>query len=272
MSPTNTGNVRLLTGKNAVIYGAGGATGRAVAHAFAREGAKVFLTGRNLTKVEQVAKEITAAGGAAEAAQIDALNEDAVEKHFAAIVGKAGQIDISFNAIGIPQQDIQGIPLTELTVDSFSLPIATYARAHFVTARSAARHMVGKRAGVILMHTPEPARLGAPLVGGMGPAWASMEGLSRSLSAEVGSFGVRSVCLRTTGIPETETIDVVFGLHAKAHGITREQFQSLIENTTHRRRSTTLLELANVAAFVASDRATAMTGTVVNLTGGAIVD
>jgi NAD(P)-dependent dehydrogenase (short-subunit alcohol dehydrogenase family) len=92
------------------------------------------------------------------------------------------------------------------------------------------------------------------------------------LSAEVGSFGVRAVCLRTTGIPETETIDVVFGLHAKAHGITREQFQSLMENTTHRRRSTTLAELANVAAFVASDRAAAMTGTVVNLTGGAIVD
>jgi NAD(P)-dependent dehydrogenase (short-subunit alcohol dehydrogenase family) len=132
--------------------------------------------------------------------------------------------------------------------------------------------MVEQRSGVILMHTPEPARFGVPLVGGMGPAWTAMEGFCRSLSAEVGARGVRVVGLRTTGIPETGTIDVVFGLHAKAAGITGDQFQSMIEGMTHRRRSTTLRELADVAAFVASDRAAAMTGTVANLTGGIAVD
>jgi len=262
----------LLKGKNAVIYGAGGSIGNAIAQAFAREGAKVFLTGRTLATVEATARQITAAGGAAEAAQVDVLDEQAVQDHIRAVGAKAGRIDISFNAIGIAQLGLQGIALTEISADSFCLPIATYTRAHFVTARAAARHMVAQQAGVILMHTPEPARLGAPLVGGMGPAWAAMEGLSRSLSAELGPLGVRAVCLRTTGMPETGTIDVVFGLHAKAHGITREQFQSMLEGMTHRRRSTTLLELAQVAAFVASDRAAAMTGTVVNLTGGAIVD
>ena len=262
----------LLKDKNAIIYGAGGAIGGAVARAFAREGARVFLTGRNLATVDATAKDIIAAGGAAEAAQVDALDERAVDEHVAGVVEKAGHIDVSFNAIGlIPQQGIQGIPLTELSVESFTLPITTYARAHFLTAKAAARCMVEQRSGVILMHTPEPARLGAPLVGGMGPAWAAMEGLCRSLSAECGPRGVRAVCLRTTGIPETGTIDVVFGLHAQAHGMTRDQFQSLMESMTHRRRSTTLLELANVAAFVASDQAAAMTGTVANLTGG-IVD
>ena len=262
----------LLQNKNAIIYGAGGAVGSAVARAFAREGAKVFLTGRKLSAVDALAKDISAAGGAAESAEVDALDEQSVEKHITAVGAKAGRIDISFNAIGIPQQGIQGIPLTELSVESFSLPITTYARAHFVTARAAARRMVEQRSGVILMHTPEPARLGAPLVGGMGPAWAAMEGLSRSLSAEFGPHGVRAVVLRTTGIPETGTIDVVFGIHAKAAGITRQQFQTVVEGMTHRRRLTTLLELANVAAFVASDGAIAMTGTVANLTGGAIVD
>jgi NAD(P)-dependent dehydrogenase (short-subunit alcohol dehydrogenase family) len=262
----------LLQNKNAIIYGAGGAVGSAVAGAFAREGAKVFLTGRKLSAVDTLAKDISAAGGAAETAEVDALDEQAVENHITAVGAKAGRIDISFNAIGIPQQGIQGIPLTELSVESFSLPITTYARAHFVTARAAARRMVEQRSGVILMHTPEPARLGATLVGGMGPAWAAMEGLSRSLSAEFGPHGVRAVVLRTTGIPETGTIDVVFGIHAKAAGITRQQFQTLVEGMTHRRRLTTLLELANVAAFVASDGASAMTGTVANLTGGEIVD
>ena len=262
----------LLTNKTAVIYGAGGAIGGAVARAFAHEGAQVFLTGRNLDPVDAVANDILATGGAAEAAQVDALDERAVEEHIDRIIKKAGRIDVSFNAVGIPQQGIQGIPLTELSVESFTLPVTTYLRAHFVTAKAAARRMIVQRSGVVLMHTPEPARLGVTLVGGMGPAWAAMEGLCRSLSAECGPHGVRAVCLRTTGIPETGTIDVVFDLHAKADGITREQFQSLVEGMTHRRRSTTLLELANVAAFIASDRASAMTGTVANLTGGITVD
>ena len=263
----------LLENKTAVIYGAAGAIGRAVARAFADEGARVFLTGRNLAKVDAVAKEIIGAGGVAHAAQVDALDERAVEAHLAAVVDDArGGIDISFNAIGIPQQDIQGIPLINLPVESFVLPIVTYTKAHFLTARAAARRMVEKHAGVILMHTPEPARLGAPLVGGMGPAWAAMEGLSRSLSAELAAQGVRAVCLRSTGIPETETIGVVFGLHAKAIGIPREAFQALMESMSHTRRSTTLAELTNVAVLMACDRASAMTGTVANLTGGKVVD
>ncbi len=262
----------LLTNKNVVIYGAGGAVGGAVARAFAREGARVFLAGRKLDPIVGLTKDIVANGGAAHAAQVDALDEMAVEQHLDAVIEQAGRIDVSFNAIGIPQQGIQGIPLTDLSVESFSLPVTTYAKSQFITARAAGRRMVAQRSGVILMHTPEPARLGASLVGGMGPAWAAMEGLSRGLSAELGPHGVRSVVLRTTGIPETGTIDVVFDLHAKPAGITRQQFQSLVEGLTHRRQSTTLAELANVAAFIASDRANAMTGTVANLTGGAIVD
>jgi NAD(P)-dependent dehydrogenase (short-subunit alcohol dehydrogenase family) len=262
----------LLDNKNAIIYGAAGAVGGAVAQAFAREGARAFLTGRNLDALNTLAKKICAAGGTAEVAQVDALDEQAVTSHLDAVVNKAATVDISFNAIGIPQHGMQGIPLTELSVDSFSLPIVTYAQAHFVTARAAARHMIAQKSGVILMHTPEPARLGIPLLGGMSPAWAAMEALNRAFSAEWASHGVRAVCLRTTGIEETPTIDVVFRLHAKAYGITRDGFASAMSGMTHRKRATTLTELADVAAFVASDQAAAMTGTVANLTGGIIVD
>jgi NAD(P)-dependent dehydrogenase (short-subunit alcohol dehydrogenase family) len=263
----------LLKNKNAVIYGAGGAIGSAVARAFAREGARVFLTGHHLGPVEQVATGIAAEGGLAEAAQVDALDEEAVEKHASAVAKKAGSIDISFNAITpVPQPGTQGIPLAALSVDSFAAPITAYLRSHFLTARAAARRMVEKRSGVILMHTPEPARLGAPLVGGMGPAWAAMEAFNRNLSAEFASHGVRAVCLRSTGLPETHTIEVVFGLHAKAMGISREQFLAFVEGMTHRKRSSTLAEVANAAVFLASDMASGMTGTVANLTGGMIVD
>jgi len=262
----------LLKNKNAVIYGAGGAIGSTVAKAFAKEGAKVFLTGRNLASVSATGKDIVAAGGAAEAAQVDALDERAVEEHIVAVVKNAGTIDVSFNAIGIPQPGIQGIPLAELAVESFMAPITTYMRSHFLTARAAARRMVEKRSGVILMHTPEPARLGLPLVGGMGPAWAAMEGFNRNLSAEFAAHGIRVVCLRSSGLPETHAFDGVLGLHAKAMGIPREQFRAFIESMTHRKRSSTLAEVADVAVFLASDKASGMTGTVANLTGGMIVD
>ena len=267
----------LLEKKNAVIYGAGGAIGGAVARAFAREGARVFLTGRRLSSVNVVAEQISAVGGTAEADEVDALDEERVEEHIGAVVENAGSIDVVFNAIGIPAAEVarrgmQGIPFTQLPVEAFSFPIVTYTRAHFVTAKAAARRMVEQRSGVILMHTPEPARLGVPLVGGMGPAWAAMEALCRSLSAEVASHGVRVVCLRSTGLPETATIDVVFGIHAKALGITPQQFQELLESRSHTRRSTTLAQLTDAAVFMASDRAGGMTGTVANLTGGEVVD
>lgn len=263
----------ILENKNAIIYGAGGAIGGAVAKAFAREGARVFLAGRNLASVAATAKEIVAAGGSAEAAQVDALDENAVEEHIAAVAKKAGAIDISFNAITpVPQPGTQGIPIAQLPVESFTAPITAYLRSYFLTARAAARRMVERRSGVILIHTPEPARLGAPLIGGMGPAWAAMEAFNRNLSAEFGAHGIRAVCIRSTGLPETHTIEVVFGLHAKAMGIPREQFLAFVESMTHRKRSSTLAEVANAAVFLASDKASGMTGTVANLTGGMIVD
>jgi NAD(P)-dependent dehydrogenase (short-subunit alcohol dehydrogenase family) len=264
-------NIMLLENKNAVIYGATGAVGAAVASAFAREGARVFLTGRNPYDLNRIAEEIRAVGGAAETAEVDVLDERAVTSHLDGVVDKAATIDISFNAIGIKQTGIQGTPLTELSLENFAWPITTYPLAHFITARAAARHMIAQKSGVVLMHTPEPARLGIPLVGGMSPAWAAMEALNRSFSAEWAPHGVRAVCLRTTGMEETPEIDVVYGQHAKAYGITGQEFAAMLAGNSHRKRATTLTELADVAVFVASDRA-AMTGTVANLTGGTIVD
>jgi NAD(P)-dependent dehydrogenase (short-subunit alcohol dehydrogenase family) len=180
---------------------------------------------------------------------------------------------VTFNGItAVPQPGTQGIPIAELSADAFIAPITLYMRSHFLTARAAARRMAEQGSGVLLMNTPEPARLGLALVGGMGPAWAAMEALNRNLSAEFGAKGVRAICIRSTGMPETETIDVVFGLHADAIGITRKQFQGFVEGMTHRRRSTTVSEVAEMAVFLASDRGSGMTGTVANLTGGLIVD
>jgi NAD(P)-dependent dehydrogenase (short-subunit alcohol dehydrogenase family) len=261
----------MLENKVAVVYGAGGDIGGAVARAFARQGAKVFLSGRTLRKVEAVAADIKASGGVAEAAEVDALDELAVERYVGAVAEKAGSIDISFNAIATAKPTPK-LPLTELSAEDFALPITTYALANFLTARSAARRMVVKRSGVILTITGTPGRMGFLNVGGTSPAYAAVVALTRTLSAELGPQGVRVVGLMPNAIPETALIRESFGRYAKAAGVTQTEFQARFEGMTHTRRLTTLDELANTAVFLASDHAAGMTGTVVNLSGGAVVD
>jgi NAD(P)-dependent dehydrogenase (short-subunit alcohol dehydrogenase family) len=268
----------LLENKTAVIYGAGGAVGGAMAGAFAKEGARLFLAGRHLAAVQAVATAIAEAGGQADAAELDVLDEGAVEQHLDRVVAKAGSVDISLNAIGIParrveEQGMQGVPLVEVPVESFVEPLAVYPRAQFLTARAAVRRMLGtNRPGVVLMHTPEPARMGVPLLGGMGPAWAALEALCRSFSAEYAARGIRAVCIRTTGLPETATIDIVYNIHAKAMGITPEEVQRFFASRTHTQRSTTLADVAGAAVFLASDLASGVTGSVLNLTAGETAD
>ncbi len=262
----------MLTDKVAVIYGAGGGIGGAVARAFATEGAIVFLTGRHLTPVEAVAKEIVSTGGSAEAAVVDALNEQAVDKHLQSVIDKAGRVDISFNAVGIPNARIVGVPLTDLDVEQFSVAITTYATSYFLTARLAARRMVPNKSGVIMTVTALHSRMGIPLVGGYGPAQAAKEALTRDLSAELAPQGIRVVGLRPNGIPETRTIREGYEPRAKATGMTWEQWQEMLASKTHPRRLMRLEEIANMAVFVASDKASGMTGTTVNLTMGSLDD
>jgi NAD(P)-dependent dehydrogenase (short-subunit alcohol dehydrogenase family) len=254
-----------------VIYGAGGAVGGAVARAFGREGAKLFLTGRRLEPVQAVAQDIMSAGRSAEAAEVDALDEKALDKHLQSVTDRAARVDISFNAIGIPNPKIR-VLLVELDVEQFSLPIATYTRSYFLTARLAARRMVANRSGVIMTVTSTPSRTGTPLVGGGGPAMAAVEALTRDLSAELTPQGVRVVGLRPQGMPETGRIKESFGLYARASGTTWEQFQKLLASRTHTRRLSTLAEMADVAVFMASDQASGMNGTVVNLSMGSLYD
>ena len=261
----------LLEDKTAVIYGAGGAIGGAVARAFAREGARLFVTGPNVAKVDAVAKEIAAAGGVAEAAQVDALDEKAVAEHLETVVERAGAVDVSFNAIG-PGPAPDRIPLMELASDAFARPIAFYTGANFITATAAARQMTGQRSGVILTLTAVPGRMPANLIGGSGPAWAAVEAFSRSLALEVGPAGIRVVCLRSHAIPETPLIEANNATAGAAVGLTPAEFRERLEQSTLLKRLPTLAEVADTAAFLASDRAGAMTATVANLSAGTITD
>jgi NAD(P)-dependent dehydrogenase (short-subunit alcohol dehydrogenase family) len=256
----------LLEGKNAIIYGAGGGIGGGVARAYAREGARVFLAGRTRESLEAVAKEIAAEGGSAEVAELDALDERAVDEHAREVTEKVGTIDVSFNLIS--RGDIQGIPLVELTTEDFTRPITTGITANFITARAAARRMIEQGSGVILALDSGSAN-GSPMMGGTGPADAATDTFVRNLAAEVGPHGVRVVGIWTAGLPETFSQEKLAAVDSTFKD--EAAFQGLIENLDQMRmtcRSPRLAEVAATAAFLASDRAGAITGTFVNVTSG----
>jgi NAD(P)-dependent dehydrogenase (short-subunit alcohol dehydrogenase family) len=258
----------MLKNKIAIIYGASGGIGGAVARAFADHGARLFLTGRDQASVDAVANGLDYAV----AAQVDALDEQAIDAHLQSVIDSAGRVDISFNAVGIPNAKILGVPLIDLDLEHFSQPILSYTRSYFLTARLAARRMILNNSGVIMTATALHSRTGIPLVGGYGPAMAAKEALTRDLSAELAPHGIRVVGLRPQGMPETRTIRDAFEPRAKATGMTWQQWQEFLASRTHPRRLMTLEEMANAAVFMASDKASGMTGTTVNLTMGSLDD
>jgi 3-oxoacyl-[acyl-carrier protein] reductase len=257
----------LVEGKNAVVYGGGGSVGGAVARAFAREGANVFLAGRSREPLDKVASDIGEMGGRAEVAELDALDERAVERHMGALVDSAGSVDVSFNAISI--RDVQLIPLVEMSREDFMSPIVTGVTTHFVTARAASRHMAARGSGVILTFSASAARAYFPgvNVGGFGIACTAIEALTKQFAAELGPQGIRAVCMRSEGIPESWQ-----GASTEDWSAPPDEIESFLKERSLLGRVTTLADVGNTAAFLASDRAAATTGTVFNLTSGTVVD
>jgi NAD(P)-dependent dehydrogenase (short-subunit alcohol dehydrogenase family) len=256
----------LLKDKNAVIYGAGGSIGGAVAREFAREGARVFLAGRTRDPLDAVAADISSVGGSAEVAVLDALDEKAVDEHARAIVSEVGSIDVSFNLI--TRGDVQGIPLIEMATDDLLHAVVSGLRSNFITARAAARHMVGQGSGVILVLDSGSAN-GSPMMGSTGPADAATDILVRNLAAEIGPRGVRVVGIWTAGLPETFSREKIAAVDSRFQE--EAAFQGLIESLDQMRmtrRSPRLKEVAATATFLASEKGAAITGTFVNVTSG----
>jgi 3-oxoacyl-[acyl-carrier protein] reductase len=263
----------MLQDKRAVVFGGGGSIGAAVAKELASEGAEVFLAGRSPTTVELAAKEITAAGGRAHADVVDALDPAAVDDYLEAVVQQAGSIDIEFNATGPRIREYgHGTPAVELAVEQFMTPVATVLRSQFVTARAAARHMLTQGSGVIIFLTAIPARAPLPGSSGIAAAYGAIETLMRTMAVELGPAGVRAVCLRTTANPDTRTIQDTADARARMMNITPDQVMARLAEGTMLKVLPHTADTARAAAFLASDGARMMTGTVLNTSAGAVTD
>lgn len=251
----------LLADKVAVVYGASGPIGSAVARAYAAHGARLFLSSRDIDHVRAVGAQLKLPADRLQLDQVDALDEQAVDRYVKSVVERAGRIDISFNAIGV--DDVQGTPLLDMKLEDFLQPIRNAAATQFITSRAAGKQMVKQRSGVILTFGGGGAR--APVkdynIGGFHVAMAAVDTFRRQLASEIGKYNVRVVTIETGGVLETIP-DVA----------QREEIAKQVVGDTMLKRAATFEDVGNAAVFAASDMARCLTATTLNITAGAAVD
>jgi NAD(P)-dependent dehydrogenase (short-subunit alcohol dehydrogenase family) len=262
----------MLEGKVAAIFAASGAVGSEVARAFARDGARVHLSARRAEALEDLASEIREDGGVAFAETVDAMDRPAVDDWLGRIREEAGRLDVVFNAIGVtPARGGYGTPAVALDLETFMVPIQQHLGSQFLTSRAAAGIMAKQGHGVILLLSASLAKEARPFMTGISAACAAIEGLTRSLAAELGPAGVRVLCLRPGALFETKTIQQTIEANARTAGMEPEVFGRLIKEGSLMRRAPSLQEVSRVAALLVSDRTAPMTGQVINASCGSVL-
>ena len=251
-----------LSNKNAIIYGAGGSLGGAVAKALADAGARVFLTGRNLSPLQNLANKIIASGGKAEADIVDAMDKGAIDDHLEKVLRSAGTIDISFNAVGVDVT--QNIPLVDIAADDFVRTIALTMQTRFLTAVAAGKAMMKQGSGVILSLTATPGGIGYPYTGNFAPACSAVECFSKNLAAELGIYGVRVVNIRSGGSPDSAVFKEAIVHDPKS----METVLRTMEGDTMLKKLPLMADIANAAVFLSSDMAGKITGVTLDITCG----
>lgn len=250
---------KILGGRQALVYGAGGAIGSAVSSAFAAAGATVHLAGRRAEPLEKVADLIRRSGGRAETARVDATDEAAVDEFTDAVAAQHGGVDICFDLTS--RDEVFGAKLVDMPLTDFERPVHKAVRTMFLTSRAAARHMIRQGGGVILCF----GGYGDPMadLGGFQTAFGAMEALKNTLACELGPHRIRVLTLQTNGIPEA--------IGADTDAKTRDEITRFTEAQTMTGRAATLDEVGRVAVFAASPMARSMTATSLNITAGAEV-
>ena len=244
-----------LENKVAVVFAANGAIASDVARAFAREGARVYLSGRNLKAVEKLAHEIHENGGIAFAYKVDAMNENEIERFVDKVIQETGTLDVAFNGIGLRAKDLQyGQPSTVLPFEKFMEALRVHLGSQFLTSRIAAKHMMKCNSpGTIITLTASLSRIKVPFMAGITAACSGIEGLTRVLSSEFGRAGIKVICLNPTALVETRTIKETNALNAKTVGIPEEVFEEQLRHGYLLGKSPSSKDIGKFAAFLATE-------------------
>lgn len=259
-----------LKDKVAVVFAATGEIAGAVARSFARHGAKVYVTARNLDGVKALAHELTTSGGLAEAAKVDALNESEIDSFLKKVVADNGRLDIVFNGIAVNYSEMGGRPAaTEASFEHFMAPMAKIVGSQFLTSRVAAKYMIQTRTeGTILLLTAAASRSKIPNLVGFSAACAAVEAITRVMAAEWGADGIKVTCICSGALMETRRISGWIESASKNYGIPVEQLVAQYKAFDILKTSPTLKQLGETAAFLASETGVAFNSHIVDVDCG----
>jgi NAD(P)-dependent dehydrogenase (short-subunit alcohol dehydrogenase family) len=254
---------RELSGKVALVTGAGSGLGRAAAELLARHGARVGLLGRTKSELDKLAHEIGRNGGAADVLVADVSNPEQVEGAVATLVSEAGGLQVVFANAGV-----NGVwaPLDELTNEDWQSTIAINLNGTFYTVKAAAPHLVKQGGSIIVCASVNGTRMFSN-TGATAYACskAAQVALVKMLAVELGPRRVRinAIC---PGAIETEIDENTTKRHVERVKPEVEYPEGSIPLTGG--KPGTAQQVAELVFFLASERASHITGTEVWIDGG----
>ncbi|PYS82883.1 MAG: 3-hydroxyacyl-CoA dehydrogenase [Acidobacteria bacterium] len=258
-----------LADKTAFVTGGGRGIGRAVAVAFAREGARVFVVARTTAEVEGVAAEIREACGAQAAshASCDVAEPRSVERAFdgaRAFFGRGA--DILVNNAGIAES----AKLTETTDEFWRRHLAVNLSGTFYCMRAALPSMIERGWGRVVNVASIAGKTGAPYIAAYSASKHGVLGLTRSAALEVAAKGVTVNAVCPGYVDTLMTARALENIEAKT-GRKREESLEAIKRMSPQNRLVTSEEVAAVALLLASDEGRGITGQAINVDGGTVL-
>src|ERR1700683_667046 len=249
-----------LSGRVAVITGAGSGIGRAAADLFAREGAEVALVDLNAQAAKDATEQITAAGGRALAVGADVADAAQVDLAFRQISGEFGRVDVLYNNAGVNSSG----SVVDASDEDWDRCFAVNAKGTFLCSRAAGRLMVAAGRGSILTQGSVAALGGIANFASYCASKGAVVALTRSMSVDLAPRNVRvnAICPGTVYTPLMEPM-----LRARGNG----DLAAGLAMTTAKYpigRLGTPAEIAAVALFLASADSPFLTGPVITADGG----
>jgi meso-butanediol dehydrogenase/(S,S)-butanediol dehydrogenase/diacetyl reductase len=261
-----------LKDKVAIVTGSGGGIGRGIALAFALEGAVLTVNDLDAERATAVADEIKARGGDAIALKADVSRNDQVEDMVGRALDHFGRIDILVNNAGVGVETI-GPPLSEITEADWDRNYEVNLKAHFLTCRAILPLMIGQESGRIINMSSIGGKMGSPSIPQYNAMKAGVINFTRAVAAEGAPHRVtaNAICPGVVRTPMfLKTCRIVGETNPLMQGMdTAAIFDASVQVMIPMRTEQTPQDIANLAIFLASDKADQITGQAINVDGGA---
>jgi NAD(P)-dependent dehydrogenase (short-subunit alcohol dehydrogenase family) len=257
----------VLTGRVALVTGAGRGIGRAIANRLAADGATVVLAGRSVEALEAACEEIARAGGRCAVVPVDVREEESVAELALLAREQCGPVDLLVANSGIAGPTDE---LWRLSLEDWQETLRVNLTGVFLVCRALAPAMVTRRSGSIVVIGSSTGKNPLPRRTPYAASKTGLVGLVRALAWELGPHGVR-VNLVSPGATDGERLDAVIARQADGGGRSPEVVRAALIESSPLARLTSAQDVAAVVAFLAGDGAAAITGEDVNVSMGSVM-